>query len=208
MPLTPKQKEFLDFIEKFQAKKGYGPSQMEIAQHFGFSSLGTVQKYLVRLKEQGVLDQPLHARRGLSVKRPSASAGVVGALSLPLLGRVAAGKPIEVIENSGAQDFVEVPASFVKKGEHFVLEVMGNSMIEDGILHGDFVIVKKQKSAEQGQMVVALVDDAATVKRFYPKKDFIELHPANPAYRPILVSPEQSFQIEGIVAGVIRRMNV
>lgn len=202
MPLTPKQKALLDFITFFRAKNGFAPSQTEIAKHFGYRSLGTVQDYLVRLKEEGFLDNTPHARRGLLV-RPLKHGTALG-LTLPLLGRVAAGKPIEAIET---HDQIEVPASLVKRGAHFVLEVVGNSMIEDGILHGDFVIVKKQKTAERGQMVVALVDDAATVKRFYPKKKVIELHPANPEYRPISVGPEQTFQIEGIVAGVIRKVS-
>ncbi len=201
MPLTPKQKAILDFITDFRVENDFAPSQAEIAKHFGYRSLGTVQDYLVRLRDEGLLENTPHARRGLSVNplKPRAALG----LTLPLLGRVAAGRPIEAIET---QDQIEVPASMVKRGVHFVLEVMGNSMIEDGILHGDFVIVKKQRTAERGQMVVALVNDAATVKRFYPKKGTIELHPANPDYRPIIVGPKQSFQIEGIVAGVIRRV--
>ncbi len=124
-------------------------------------------------------------------------------LTLPLLGRVAAGCPIEAIETPNE---IEVPSSLIRRGEYFVLQVSGNSMIEDGILDGDFVVVKKQRSAERGQMVVALVDDAATVKRFYPKRNFIELHPANPLYQPIVVKSDQSFQIEGIVSGVIRKL--
>lgn len=203
MALTPKQKLFIDFIDDFTREQGFAPSQTEIARHFGFSSLGTVQRYLTRLKEQGLLQSaPAHARRGIAVKAARA-APLAQSLMLPLLGRVAAGQPIEAVEN---QDEIEVPASLIKRGEHFVLQVVGNSMIEDGILNGDFVIVKKQKAAERGQMIIALVDDAATVKRFYPQKDGIELHPANPMYHPILVRPDQSFQIEGVVAGVIRKL--
>lgn len=203
MSLTPKQKAFLDFITFFRAEHGFAPSQIEIAKHFGYRSLGTVQKFMVRLREQGLLESTLHARRGIAVKSLKPKLTSTSSLLLPLLGRVAAGKPIEAVET---QDQIEVPPSLVKRGEHFVLEVMGNSMIEDGILNGDFVIVKKQRSAERGQMIVALVNDAATVKRFYPKKDCIELHPANPQYRPIIVDSDQSFQIEGVVAGVIRKV--
>ncbi len=210
MPLTPHQKAFLDFITRFQAKQGFAPSQSEIATHFGYRSLGTVQKYLIRLRNQGLLEGVPNARRGLSVRpleeksqpKTTETPPFKTAVTLPLLGRVAAGKPIEIIET---QDHIDVPSSLIKRGEHFVLEVTGSSMIEDGILHGDHIIVKKQKSAERGQMVVALVNESVTVKRFYPKKGWIELHPANPAFQPILVYPHQSFQIEGIVAGVIRR---
>lgn len=204
MSLTPKQKAFLDYLTQFRTENGFAPSQNEIAEHFGFRSLGTVQKYLVRLKEKGLLESTPHAKRGLAVKprKPAAALGV----SLPLLGRVAAGRPIEAIEARDEMNEIEVPVSLIKRGEHFVLQVVGNSMVEDGILDGDFVIVKKQKTAERGQMVIALVDDSATVKRFYPKKGMIELHPANPEYQPIVVQPDQSFQIEGIVAGVVRKV--
>jgi repressor LexA len=219
MAITPKQKRFIEFIDDFRRKQGHAPSQTEIARHFGFRSLGTVQKYLTRLREQGLLEKaPAHARRGLAVKPPqtsladsltvslaaSAKMNLRNPVTLPLLGRVAAGQPIEAIETP---DQIEVPSSLIQRGEHFVLQVSGNSMIEDGILDGDFVIIKKQRTAERGQMIVALVDDAATVKRFHPKKDLIELHPANPLYHPIVVKPDQSFQIEGIVAGVIRKLN-
>src|SRR4051812_22013935 len=122
MPLTPQQKAFLDFIANFQLKYGFAPSQTEIAKHFGYRSLGTVQKYLVRLRKQGFLESTPHARRGLSVKPHKAATGI----TLPLLGRVAAGQPIEAIETSVQ---IEVPPSLIKRGEHFILEVMGNSMI-------------------------------------------------------------------------------
>ncbi len=204
MPLTPKQKLFIEFIDDFTRKQGFAPSQTEIARHFGFSSLGTVQRYLTRLREQGLLHKaPAHARRGLAVKTSPRSVPSSLSSTLPLLGRVAAGSPIEAIES---HDEIEVPSSMIRRGEHFVLQVSGHSMIEDGILDGDFVVIQKQRTAERGQMIVALVDDAATVKRFYPKKDSIELHPANPMYHPIVVKPDQSFKIEGVVAGVIRKL--
>jgi len=202
MALTPSQKAILDFISDFTEKHGFAPSQPEIAKRFKFSSLGTVHKYISRLKDQGFLENTPNSRRGLTVakSKPPLDSSTL----LPILGRVAAGKPIEAFESHGT---IGVPSALMKHGEHFVLEVMGNSMIEDGILHGDFVVVRKQKTANQGQLVVALVDDSATVKRFHPKKNHIELHPANPEYKPIIVSPEQSFHIEGIVSGVIRKVS-
>ncbi len=213
MPLTPKQKQFIEFIDDFKRKQGFAPSQAEIARHFGFRSLGTVQRYLTRLREQGLLERaPANARRGLAVKSnlawmedgDTAKMSSRQRMTLPLLGRVAAGQPIEAIETLNE---IEVPSSLIRRGDHFALQVSGQSMIEDGILDGDFVIVQKQRTAECGQMVVALVDDAATVKRFYPKKESIELHPANPLYHPIIVRPDQSFQIEGVVTGVIRKLS-
>jgi repressor LexA len=195
-PLTPKQKKMLDFIESFADRQGYPPSQQEIAAAFGFRSLGTVQNYLVRLEREGLLARNWNARRGMTVIKPKESR-----LELPLVGRVAAGKPIEAIETP---DTIEVPGSMLGAGENFVLKVQGDSMVGDGILDGDYVVVRKQSSADSGQTVVALLGGEATVKRFYRKGASIELHPANPAMQPIIVSSEESFRIEGVVVGVIR----
>jgi repressor LexA len=210
--LTPKQKQVLEFIQAHQAEKGYAPSQKEIAAKFGFSSLGTVQHYLNQLGELGFLKKEWNARRGLSVAPESAkSAAPVPALSdessiqsLPLLGKVAAGRPIEAVQSP---EFLEVPVSILKKsGEHFILKVQGDSMIGDGILDGDYVIIRKQDSAENGETVVALIDNEATIKRYQRRKDGqVELHAANPAYPTIHVDPERRFRIEGILAGLIRR---
>ena len=195
-PLTPKQKKVLDFIRSHQEQEGYPPSQQEIARAFGFRSLGTVQNYLVRLEREGVLSRTWNARRGMAVLRP-ASAG----LELPLAGTVAAGKPIEAVQTP---DTLEVPPSMVGGGEHFVLRVQGDSMIGDGILDGDYVVVRKQAVADSGQTVVALLDGEATVKRLHRTAKGIELLPANPAMEPIEVPPETDLHIEGVVVGVIR----
>jgi repressor LexA len=120
---------------------------------------------------------------------------------LPMLGLVAAGKPIEPIPQS---ESVEVPASMIRKGQTFVLRVKGESMQEDGILPGDLVVVQKKATARNGQTVVALVNREATIKKYYEKDDRIELHPANAAMQPILVGPDDEFAIEGLVIGVIR----
>jgi len=195
-PLTPKQKKILDFIESFSSREGYPPSQQEIAKAFGFRSLGTVQNYLVRLEREELLARDWNARRGMKVIRPKESR-----LELPLVGMVAAGRPIEAIETP---DTIEVPGSMIGAGENFVLKVQGDSMVGDGILDGDYVVVRKQSTAENNQTVVALIRGEATVKRFYRKGSTIELHPANPAMQPIVVSSEESFRIEGVVVGVIR----
>ena len=196
MSLTPKQKKVLDFIQSHIDREGYPPSQQEIARAFGFRSLGTVQNYLVRLEREGLLARDWNARRGLQLIRPRTSG-----FELPLVGTVAAGKPIEAIETP---DTIEVPASMAGPGENFVLRVKGDSMVGDGILDGDFVVVRKQATAESGQTVVALIRGEATVKRLKRKGRSVELHPANPAMAPIIVEADESFRIEGVVVGVIR----
>lgn len=197
--LTPKQKQVLDYLLEFKQTHGFSPSQQEIARNFGFKSLGTVQHYLVRLEELGLISKTWNARRGaqaVGVQKTS--------FELPLLGRVAAGRPIEAIE---MQESLEVPSFMVKKGgEHFVLKVKGDSMMEEGILDGDYVVIRKQEDAKNGDTVVALIDNEATIKKFFRRRGHVELQPANESYEPILVDQDQEFRVEGILAGVIRRL--
>lgn len=211
--LTPKQKQVLDFIQEIQQKKGYAPSQREIAEQFGFSSLGTVQHYLNQLGELGFLQKAWNARRGLSVSvsaepQPQVQVSRVESnlvRSLPLLGRVAAGRPIEAVQSP---EMIEVPASLLRKsGEHFILKVQGDSMIGDGILDGDFVVIRRQSTAENGETVVALIENEATIKRYHKHRSQVELHAANPAYPTIQVKPGARFKIEGILAGLIRKLS-
>ncbi len=212
-PLTPKQKKLLAYIESFYEKKGYAPSQKEIAAHFGFSSLGTVQNYLVRLEKFGFLSKQWNAKRAIQIRphnheNPNPQSHFPKqfesqVLELELLGKVAAGRPIEAIENPQG---VEVPRSMTKTGfQYYVLQVQGDSMIEDGILNGDYVIVRKTQTAQEGEIVVALIDNEATIKRFRRWSGRIELHPANPRYQPIIVGPSQDFRIQGVFAGLIRK---
>ncbi len=225
--LTPKQKAILDFIGNFYEKNGYSPSQTEIAKAFGFRSLGTVQNYLVRLERHGVLRKSWNARRGMQALRPPTESlhfqrpidvSMAQTIQLPLLGRVAAGLPIEVFSpttEAGTPELFDVPASLLRQsGEHFVLKVAGSSMIEDGILNGDFVVLRKQSHAENGETVVALLNgQEATIKTYYRRGEKIELHPANPAFAPIVVqasgksgsSEEGKFRIEGILVGIVRK---
>ena len=126
---------------------------------------------------------------------------------VPLIGRAAAGRPIEAIEAAyGLDASVDVPISMLSNGEHFVLQVIGDSMIEDGILSGDFVVVKQQSSAVNGQTIVAQLGNEVTVKKYYRRGKRIELHPANIEFKPIVVKYPESFQIDGVVVGVIRHL--
>ena len=195
-PLTPKQKAVYDYLNDFTRSHGYPPSQQEIASAFGWSSLGTVQNYLVRLVREGVLEKNWNAKRGLKLLQPKGTS-----VELPLVGLVAAGKPIEAISTP---DSIEVPPSMVGPGENFVLKVQGDSMIGDGILNGDYVVVRKQAQADSGQTVVALLSGEATVKRLVRRGLKIELHPANPAMQPFIIDGEEDFSIAGVVVGVIR----
>ena len=195
--LTPKQKQLLEFIQDYADTHGFPPTQQEIATRFGFRSLGTVQNYLVRLEQHGMLRRSWNAKRAIEVVRPERPE----TLELPVLGYVAAGRPIEAVTTD---DALEVPPSMVGGGENFVLRVKGDSMVEDGILDGDYVVVRRQPTANNGQTVVALVDGEATVKRFQALGDGVVLHPANSAMDPIRVTAGQEFKIEGVVVGVIR----
>jgi repressor LexA len=300
--LTPKQKAVLEFIEEASRQNGYAPSQQEIAEHFGFKSLGTVQNYLVRLERHGFLRKTWNAKRGMAVLRKNPLSLLQGqnprsqsksgsfsedldsstttplssslsqdsgasliplnpsdrrnpsngkkrkmeavptplspaldavlsqsensVVSLPLLGKVAAGLPIEYAEYDQT---VEVPLSLFSRPyssshrnhfaeNHYVLRVKGDSMIGDGILDGDYVIIEKKNRAEQGETVVAMIGNEATIKRFYQKRvpasedrpahQQIELRAANPAYEPILIESltENDFRIEGIMVGLIRKL--
>jgi len=195
MSLTPKQKKVYEFILRFLEEQGYAPSQREIAEHFGFSSLGTVQDYLSTLKRGGYLEQGWNAKRDLRIAGSSST--------LPLLGKVAAGRPIEALLDG---ESVMVPPSFLNPQEsYFALQVSGDSMVGDGICDGDIVVIKKQSTARNGDTVVALINNEATIKRFYKKRNQVELHAANPKYKPIVVAENEEFKIEGILSGLIRR---
>ena len=148
MNLTKRQKEILDFIRNYRHEQGISPTQREIRERFGLSSFGTVQKHLKRLEEKGALSREWNRSRGIAPSEPAGSRAVA------LLGLVAAGRPIEPFPDEEA---IEVPPSLLGKGEHFVLRVRGDSMIEDGIRDGDFVIVARRSQAQNGQTVVALV---------------------------------------------------
>jgi repressor LexA len=196
--LTPKQKNVLEFLQRFIQENGYSPSYQEIANAFGLSSRSTAQKYVERLREAGFLEESdPHAKRGVTIKQSG--------IHLPLLGRVAAGQPIEYHLH---QEFVEVPSSFLHiDAEHFCLVVQGDSMIEEGILNGDYAVIRKQDHAENGTVVVASIDGQATLKKIFRKRSQVELHAANPKYAPIIVMPPTQLRVEGVLTGVLRNLN-
>jgi repressor LexA len=196
MALTEKQQKVLDFIQGYSLQEGEAPSQREIAEHFGFKSLGTVQDYLKALQARGCLEKAFYSKRNLSVVQSE------GDRLLPLLGKVAAGQPIEYTMHDNN---IEVPTSMLKSGsEHFALKVVGDSMVDIGILENDYVVVRKQSEAENGRVVVAMINNEATIKRMFKKSGIVELHSENAKYKPIFVKPDQEFRVLGIFVGLIR----
>jgi repressor LexA len=202
MPLTKRQKEILDHIRAFIDDRGYAPSFEEIAQHFGYSSLATVHEHLSNLERKGYIRKAYNESR--SIELVEDEDGGAATVPLPLLGTVAAGLPIEAVQDAESLD---VPPDMVRRGrENYVLRVQGNSMIDEQIRDGDFIVVASQEDAEDGQMVVALVgDDSATVKKLYREPgNRIRLQPANATMQPI-VEPAANVRIQGVVVGVIRK---
>ena len=196
--ITRRQKQVVDFVQKYLRRHGYAPSLEEIAGHLGVASLATVHKHLTRLEGRGVIRRRAHQSRSLEVLDRS---GTMGSASVPLLGRVAAGRPIEPVE---AAEPLVLPEDLLGKGETFALRVVGDSMIGDGILDGDVVVVESRPDAPNGATVVALVRGEATVKRFYRRRGRIHLVPANERIEPI-VAPPDDVQIRGVVIGLLRR---
>lgn len=201
--MTPKQKKVLDFILGFIERHGFQPSQQEIAQGCGFESLGTVQHYLRALERHGHLSRQSNAKRGLQLPVAEIVAPAVAPtarMELPLVGIVAAGRPVEAFQIS---DAIEVPSSMAGPG-NVVYEVRGDSMVEMGIMDGDFVAVHPQANAENGQTVIAEVNGSITIKKYVRKGNSIQLLPANAAMSPISVTEEDDFHIRGILVGSMR----
>jgi len=199
MALTRRQREIYDFIRRFVEEKGYSPSLEEIGAAFGLSSVATVHKHIQHLVEKRFLRKAWNRSRSVEPVEPAGGAGA----TLPLLGEVAAGRPIEAVE---VAETVEVPRELVpRRAESFVLRVRGNSMIEDQIRDGDLVVVESRPEARDGETVVALIrGEDATLKRFYRRGSVVRLEPANAALRALEL-PAQDVQIRGVVRGLLRR---
>jgi repressor LexA len=194
--LTPKQMRITEFIRDFIEDREFSPTLDEIADGLGVTK-PTVQQYLTVLEEKGVLRRERYAHRSIEITDPA----FMRAAGTPLVGRIAAGRPREAVETEETIDIDDI-LDLDGGRSQFLLQVEGNSMIEDGILDGDFVVVEKATKAENGQTVVALLSDgSATLKRFYREKKRIRLQPANPDLKPLYV---KKVTIQGIVRGVVR----
>lgn len=203
MPVTlyKKQKQILDYISQYIQKSGYSPTLQEIATAMGLSSLATVHEHLQALVKKGVIKRYEGAVRGIELVDEFLSATLSG-IELPLVGYIAAGKPIDAIEDPTETVLVN-PELVSKVRRCFVLQVKGDSMIDEGILDGDFVVISQQDTAEDGDIVVALLDGGfATLKKYYKEKDRIRLQPANPNMQPIY---SNDVKVQGKVTGIIRR---
>jgi len=205
MALTQKQKQILDYVQAHIRSHGYAPTLREICTNFGLSSPATAHKHLKTLEEKGMLRREEGCARGVELSEcpePEEIVSAPRAVEVPMLGLIAAGSPLDVAEQP---DQIVLPEDMLGRGETFVLTVKGDSMIDDHILDGDHIVVERRDRAENGEIVVALIDNAATVKRLYREPGRVRLQPANPNMLPIYVN-EGDLRIQGAVIGVLRRM--
>lgn len=199
LPLTKRQREILDYLQDFIQQHGYAPSLEEIGRRFGLSSLATVHKHLTNLQEKGFIKRAWNRSRSVEMI-PTNSGG--RSVDLPMLGYVAAGVPIEAIAST---ETIAVPEEMVGRRDTYVLRVRGNSMIDEQICDGDFVIIEDRKTAQNGETVVALLSGSdVTLKKLYRENGRVRLQPANPTMQPIFVEPDQ-LHVQGVVIGVMRK---
>ncbi len=197
--LTKRQKQMVDYLQNYIDEQGYAPTLAEIGQYFGLSSLATVHKHLHNLESKGFIRRMHNHSRALELENGRNTR--TGARKLALVGRVAAGTPIEAIEE---HDSISVPEEFVRRENTFCLLVKGESMVDEGIRDGDYIIVEERGGANPGDTIVALIGDEATVKKYYPNEDgTVRLQPANPSMQPIFVAADE-LNIRGVVVGLMR----
>jgi repressor LexA len=198
--LTKKQKLVLEYIKEFVKEHGHAPSYEEVARGLGLSAPSTIHVHVENLKLKGYLTKKWNANR--SIDLPVSDDSHVGAVEVPLAGRIAAGLPIEAVED---RETISIPADLLGRNQTFVLRVSGDSMRDDHVLDGDYVIVDKRDSAIDGDMVVALIRGSeATLKRFYRDRNLIRLEPANPMF-PTQTYDEKDVAVQGVVVGILRK---
>src|SRR6476469_2958936 len=205
MAITKRQRQVYDYISNFVQTHGYSPSFEEIGGGLGLSSLATVHKHISNLEKKGLLKRDYNRSRSIDILPPRGrmkqTMGVNAGVSLPLLGRIAAGQPIEALQNPETISL----ADFTRSRDVYVLEVRGDSMQDEHILDGDYVLVENTKAARNGDIVVALVEGSdSTLKRFYAEGEQVRLQPSNANMKPIFV-PAAALQIQGRVIGVLRK---
>jgi repressor LexA len=209
--LTERQRDILNFIRDFQKERGIAPTHREICDHFGFSSYGTVYKHLSLLEKKGLIRRDSNQKRGVELveqpqERPAEPAvrhreSGPAARELPLFGYIAAGRPLDV---DISDETIAVPEHLTTRGENYVLKVRGDSMVDDGILDGDLVIIARREKADNGEMVVANVNGEVTLKRLYREGERVRLQPANSLMSPIYAAA-RDVAVQGVVVGLMRR---
>jgi repressor LexA len=212
--LTERQRDILNFIREFQKERGIAPTHREICDHFGFSSYGTVYKHLSLLEKKGLIRRDWNQKRGVELVEDtiekSAKKEEPGATrrderssarELPLFGYIAAGRPLEV---DVSDETIAVPEHLTTRGDNYVLKVRGDSMVDDGILDGDLVIIARRERADNGEMVVANVNGEVTLKRLYREGERVRLQPANSLMSPIFAAA-RDVAVQGVVVGLMRR---
>jgi repressor LexA len=200
MAITARQRKVFDYIADYFDTHQEAPTMAEIGRQFGMSSSASVHHIVSILEREGLIRRIPNVSRGIELVKDEASGQNY---EIPLLGVVAAGKPIEAVLN---YETVCIPRDMLKQGRMFALRVRGDSMIDEQIREGDCIILQSQQTAENGQTVVALIDGSdVTVKRFYRGRNHVRLEAANPRYKPIIVRPSDRLQIQGVVIGVIRK---
>lgn len=200
-PLTKKQKILLDFVREFSDKNGFPPSFREIMEGLKYNSVATVAQHIDNLVTKGYLLKRDNEARSIQLVEADVELG--GGSALPILGLIAAGEPLTILDDP--KETLAVPPFMIKSDHSYVLKVKGSSMIEDGILDGDFVIVREQKTPQNGDVVVAMVNGYnATLKRFFKEGSKIRLQPANSTMKPIVLDENDFLEIQGVVTGVIR----
>ncbi len=207
MAITKRQREIYDFIARFVAEHGYSPSFEEIGEGTDLSSLATVHKHITNLEKKGLLKRDYNRSRSIDVLPPrgalkkSMEVAASAAMELPLMGRIAAGRPVEALQNPETISL----ADFTRSKEVFVLQVKGDSMQDEAILDGDYILVEKTSAVRNGEIVVALVDGMeSTLKRIFKEGDKVRLQPSNAAMQPVIVSAA-AVQVQGRVIGVLRK---
>jgi repressor LexA len=201
MSVTAKQRRVYEFIRRYIDSNQEPPTIAEIGRQFQMSSSASVHSILLALERDGLIKRIPNVSRGIEIVQQETNDGENN--EIPLLGTVAAGQPIEAILS---HDTVPVPKDMMGRGRTFALRVRGDSMVDENIQDGDIIIVASQQTADNGQVVVALIDgNYATVKKFYREPDFIRLEPANPQFKPIFIKTPERIQIQGIVRGLIRK---
>ena len=207
MAITKRQREIYDFIARFVAEHGYSPSFEEIGEGTDLSSLATVHKHVTNLEKKGLLKRDYNRSRSIDVLPPrgalkkSMEVAASAAMELPLMGRIAAGRPVEALQNPETISL----ADFTRSKEVFVLQVKGDSMQDEAILDSDYILVEKTSAVRNGEIVVALVDGMeSTLKRIFKEGDKVRLQPSNAAMQPVIVSAA-AVQVQGRVIGVLRK---